>query len=133
MFARTPLTCTWAAPSRSAKPSSVIAATTPRPSSGDSPRCSSPAVSIRATVWVTRLRLWHIASASCAIRICRPGASESRTRISYSVSEIRNAARRSLSSRSSSRVVPIISARQDRCWSLSSHRVESEICVMGGV
>ena len=69
---------------------------------------SRPAFSIRATVWVTRLREWQSASASSAIRIRRPGDSESRTRISYSVIEIPNSARRSRSSRSRRSWVPMM-------------------------
>src|SRR6478735_2069749 len=63
-----------------------------------------------------------MASASWAIRIARPGRSESRTSTSYSVSDMPNSRRRSSSSRSSSSVIPIIRARHECCWSSSSQR-----------
>ena len=50
------------------------------------------------------------------------GRSERRTRISYSASEMSKPRRRSASSRSSSSVMPIIRARQDRCCDSSSQR-----------
>ena len=69
-------------------PSSVMVQSTPRPSSGDLSRVTRPAFSSRFTVWVTLLRLCRTESASCAIRSRQPSRSESRTRISYSASEM---------------------------------------------
>ena len=82
-------------------------------------------------VWVTRLRLWAMASASCAIRSCRWGASDSRTRISYSVRDNPWAVRSSLSRRSISRVLPSTRARQERCSDASSHLVSPRLVSVG--
>ena len=50
---RTPATWVGAAPSSAARPWSVSTASTPRPSETQASRATSPAVSIRLTVWVT--------------------------------------------------------------------------------
>src|SRR5215831_14071095 len=78
-------TCsTWpgAAATRAAYPSSVSSASWPRRSVGQSRRRTQPRSSRRATACETRLLLAEAASASWVIRSVRPGASESRTRIS---------------------------------------------------
>ena len=118
---RTPATWVGAASASARRPWSVSTASTPRPSDAHESRATSPAASIRATVWVTRQREWLTESASIAIRSRWPGASESRTRISYSGSDIRCWSRRSRSRRSMSRVVPTRKARQERCCCSSSH------------
>ena len=69
---------------------------------------TSSARSIRAIVWVTRLREWDIASARIAIRIRPPSASESRTRISYSLKEMSCSSRSSRSSWCCSSSVPMM-------------------------
>src|ERR1700689_4789722 len=79
------LTCSaWpgAAATSAAKPSSVSCAICPRRSVAQSIRLTQPRSSSRATACESRLLLDVDASASWVIRSARPGASDSRTRIS---------------------------------------------------
>jgi len=79
---RTLSTCTGAAASSAANPSVVRTASWPRPSSGQTCRCTQPRSSSRETAWESRLREERQRSASSLIRIRRSGVSESATRIS---------------------------------------------------
>ena len=74
--------CPGAAAASTAKPASVSTATWPRRSVGQSSRRTQPRSSSRATACESRLREDCVASASSLIRMRRPGASDSRTRIS---------------------------------------------------
>ena len=79
---RTLSTCTGAAASRAANPSSVRTASCPRPSSAQTCRRTQPRSSSRETACESRLREDRQRSASSLIRIIRPGVSDSATRIS---------------------------------------------------
>ena len=83
---------------------------------------TSCAFSIRATVWVIRLREWHIESASVAIRSRPPSDSESRTSTSYSLKEMSCSSRSSRSSWCSNSSVPKMYARHVACCAPSSQR-----------
>jgi hypothetical protein len=79
---RTLSTCTGAAASSAAKPSSVRTASWPRPSSGHTWRRTQPRSSSRDTACESRLREDRQRSASSLIRSARPSVSDSWTRIS---------------------------------------------------
>ena len=74
---RTLSTCTGAAASSAAKPSSVRTASWPRPSSAHTCRRTQPRSSSRDTACESRLREERQRSASSLIRIIRPGVSDS--------------------------------------------------------
>ncbi len=97
----------------------------PRPSSGELVRRTSPACSIRLTVWVTPLRLWASASASCAIRIRRPGAlGEPDQDLVLDQRQVEGPAQVVVEAVQEQRHA-IIRARQEFCWSSLSHLVSA--------
>src|SRR5699024_5353174 len=119
--ARTEATWCGAASASREKPASVSTQSTPRRSQELVRRATSPACSIRCTVWVSREREATTWSASWDIRRLRPSASLSRTSTSYSLID-----RPVVSSRSRSRAVstaqlPLRNLRQCSCCWASSH------------
>ena len=126
-YSWTPRTWVWAAFSSTEKPWSVSTALTPRPSSEHVSRRTMPSRSSRLIVCVTRLREWATAAASSAMRIERWGASDRRTRISYSPSDRSCWVRRSRSSWSISTVMPPRNERQLRCCSCVSQGVSVRV------
>ena len=113
---RTPSRCTGAASRRKLRPCGVSVQLTPRRSESQELRSTYPTFSRRRTVWVSRERECETCSARVDMRRVWSGASDRRTRISYSCMEMPHPAS---SSRLRRAVTEVEAARKERQASIS--------------